>query len=30
MTGELKDGKLAGTIDYNKGEATGSWTAVRK
>jgi hypothetical protein len=30
MTAQLKDGKLAGTIDYNKGEAVGTWTASRK
>lgn len=30
MTGQLQDGKLAGAVDFNKGEATGTWTAARK
>ena len=30
MSGELKDGKLAGVVDYNGGEASGTFTAARK
>jgi len=30
MTGRLEGGKLVGTIDFNKGEAAGTWTAARK
>jgi hypothetical protein len=30
MTAKLEGGKLAGAIDFNKGEAAGTWTAVRK
>jgi hypothetical protein len=30
MGAQLQDGKLVGVVDYNKGEATGTWTAVRK
>ena len=30
MTAQLKDGKLFGAVDYNKGEAVGTWTASRK
>lgn len=30
MGGKLQDGKLVGVVDYNKGEATGTWTAARK
>jgi hypothetical protein len=30
MTGKLDGGKLVGTIDFNKGEAAGTWTASKK
>ena len=30
MGGQVQDGKLAGVIDYNRGEATGTWSASRK
>ncbi|MFO7692633.1 MAG: hypothetical protein R6V57_06065 [Vicinamibacterales bacterium] len=30
MGATLKDGKLVGLIDYNRGEASGTWTAARK
>ena len=30
MGARIQEGKLAGVVDYNKGEATGTWTAVRK
>jgi len=30
MTAKLEGGKLVGTIDFNKGEAAGTWTAARK
>lgn len=30
MTGKLDGGKLVGTIDFNKGEAAGTWTAAKK
>jgi hypothetical protein len=30
MGAKRQDGKLVGVVDYNKGEATGTWTAVRK
>ena len=30
MTAKLDGGKLTGAIDFNKGEATGTWTAARK
>ena len=30
MAAKIQEGKLAGVVDYNKGEATGTWTAVRK
>jgi hypothetical protein len=30
MTGKFDGGKLAGTIDFNKGEAAGTWTAAKK
>jgi len=30
MGGQVQDGRLAGVIDYNRGEATGTWSASRK
>jgi hypothetical protein len=30
MAAQLRDGKLSGVVDYNRGEATGTFTAVRK
>jgi hypothetical protein len=30
MAAKLESGKLVGTIDFNKGEAAGTWTAARK
>jgi hypothetical protein len=30
MGAQLQEGKLAGVIDYNRGEATGTWSASRK
>jgi hypothetical protein len=30
MAGKLDGGKLVGTIDFNKGEAAGTWTAAKK
>ena len=30
MGGKPQDGKLVGVVDYNSGEATGTWTASRK
>ena len=30
MTGKLDGDKLVGTIDFNKGEAAGTWTAAKK
>jgi hypothetical protein len=30
MTAKMDGGKLSGSIDFNKGEATGTWTAARK
>jgi hypothetical protein len=30
MGGQVQDGKLAGVVDYNRGEATGTWNAARK
>jgi len=30
MSGKLDGGKLVGTIDFNKGEAAGTWTAAKK
>jgi hypothetical protein len=30
MSAQLQDGKLVGAVDYNKGEAAGTWTAARK
>jgi hypothetical protein len=30
MTAQLQDGKLVGTVDYNKGEAAGTFSAVKK
>jgi hypothetical protein len=30
MGAKLQEGKLVGVVDYNKGEATGTWTATRK
>jgi len=30
MGARLQDGKLVGVVDYNKSEATGTWTAARK
>jgi hypothetical protein len=30
MGGKLQDGKLVGVVDYNSGEATGTWTASRR
>lgn len=30
MGAKIQDGKLVGVVDYNKGEATGTWTAARK
>ena len=30
MGGQVQDGKLAGVIDYNRGEATGTWSASKK
>jgi hypothetical protein len=30
MSAKLEGGKLAGAIDFNKGEAAGTWTAARK
>jgi hypothetical protein len=30
MGGQLQDGKLAGVVGYNGGEATGTWSASRK
>jgi len=30
LSGELKEGKLSGVVDYNGGEASGTFTAARK
>jgi hypothetical protein len=30
MGAKLQDGRLVGVVDYNRGEATGTWTAARK
>ncbi|HOG29669.1 MAG TPA: hypothetical protein PLN93_13910 [Vicinamibacterales bacterium] len=30
MSGALKDGRLSGTVDYNRSEAVGTFSAVRK
>jgi hypothetical protein len=30
MGAKIQEGKLVGVVDYNKGEATGTWTAARK
>jgi hypothetical protein len=30
MGAQWQDGKLAGVVDYNRGEATGTWSASRK
>ena len=30
MTGQIKDGALSGVIDYNRGEATGTFSATKK
>jgi len=30
MGAKLQDGKLVGVVDYNRSEATGTWTAARK
>ena len=30
MGAKIQEGKLVGAVDYNKGEATGTWTAARK
>jgi hypothetical protein len=30
MGAKIQEGRLVGVVDYNKGEATGTWTAVRK
>ena len=30
MGARIQEGKLVGVVDYNKGEATGTWTAARK
>ncbi|MEI6666828.1 MAG: hypothetical protein WCP29_01630 [Acidobacteriota bacterium] len=30
MAGKIADGKLTGTVDYNKGEMQGTWAAVKK
>ena len=30
MGATIQDGKLAGLVDYNRGEATGTWTAAKK
>jgi len=30
MGATIQDGKLVGVVDYNRGEATGTWTAAKK
>ncbi len=30
MSGQIADGKLTGSLDHNKGETQGTWTAVKK
>ncbi len=30
MAGQVQDGRLSGVVDYNRGEATGTFTAARK
>jgi hypothetical protein len=30
MGAQLQEGKLVGVVDYNRGEATGTWSAARK
>ncbi len=30
MGARIQDGKLVGVVDYNRGEATGTWTAAKK
>ena len=30
MGAKFQDGKLVGVVDYNRGEATGTWTASKQ
>ncbi len=30
MGATIQDGKLVGVVDYNRGEASGTWTAAKK